>query len=147
MMKKNNEKECPYCKEEIKTEAVKCKHCHSQLSPEQPDHDGTCPFCKEDINLGVIKCKYCKSNLSDSTVVRDCGCNKPSDSNQEPIGSIAFRAGTGGLLRPVESFGLWDAPARRKCADCDLLLLSCSVAGLPGTECHKQWMFCKSNCW
>lgn len=56
-------RECPYCKEEIKAEAIKCKHCGSQLTPERPDHGGVCPYCKEAINPDAIKCKHCKSDL------------------------------------------------------------------------------------
>lgn len=57
-------RECPYCKEEIKAEAIKCKHCGSRLSPEQPAHGGVCPYCKEDIKPDAVKCKHCKSNLA-----------------------------------------------------------------------------------
>lgn len=69
---KNETRECPFCKEEIKTEAVKCKHCCSSIQPLTQPHDGTCPYCKETINPAAIKCKHCKSNLdSDAT----CGCH------------------------------------------------------------------------
>ena len=54
---------CPYCKEDIKADAIKCKHCHSKLAENRPAHEGVCPFCKEAINPDAIKCKHCKSNF------------------------------------------------------------------------------------
>ena len=29
------ERNCPYCGESIKYEAIKCKHCHSEVQPRQ----------------------------------------------------------------------------------------------------------------
>lgn len=52
---------CPYCKEEIKPDAIKCKHCGSKLAATKPSHEGICPYCKEQINPEAIKCKHCKS--------------------------------------------------------------------------------------
>jgi hypothetical protein len=54
-------RECPFCKEEIKAGAIKCKHCGSRVSAEGPAHGGTCPYCKEDIKPDAIKCKHCGS--------------------------------------------------------------------------------------
>jgi hypothetical protein len=56
-------RQCPFCKEEIKADAVKCKHCRSRVVPEIPAHGGVCPFCKEEINPDGIKCKHCGSNV------------------------------------------------------------------------------------
>lgn len=68
-------RECPFCKEEIKAAAIKCKHCGSRVSAEGPTHGGTCPYCKEDIKPDAIKCKHCGSMLGDAgKPTDDCGC-------------------------------------------------------------------------
>ena len=56
-----NTKQCPYCKEEIRDEAVICKYCRSHILPDKPSHKGTCPFCKESIHPEATKCKHCGS--------------------------------------------------------------------------------------
>jgi len=66
---------CPYCKEEIRVDAVKCKHCGSMLA-DRPSHGGTCPFCKETIHAEAIRCKHCRANLvPDKPSNAGCGCN------------------------------------------------------------------------
>jgi hypothetical protein len=76
---KSKTRECPYCKEDILVDAIKCKHCSSSVSAEKPAHEGKCPFCKEDINPEAVKCYHCKSML-DSTLsaltTMGCCCNK-----------------------------------------------------------------------
>src|SRR5918999_2386561 len=69
-------RECPYCKEEVKAEAILCKHCGSRLTPEKPSHGGTCPYCKESINPEATKCKHCRSSLLPGGLRpdNDCGC-------------------------------------------------------------------------
>lgn len=59
---------CPYCKEEIKSEAIKCKHCGSKLAAEKPSHGGTCPYCKESIHPEAIRCKHCHSMLGNTDI-------------------------------------------------------------------------------
>ena len=84
---KIEQKECPYCKEDIKFNALKCKHCGSMLEPELPDHGGVCPYCKEIIKSEAIKCKHCKSNLQKrplSNFRPDHG-NFPPDINLPPF--------------------------------------------------------------
>jgi ribosomal protein L40E len=55
---------CPYCKEDVKTDAVECMHCDSQIPLGNPSHLGTCPYCMETINVDATKCRHCHSSLT-----------------------------------------------------------------------------------
>ena len=87
MVKDISENICPYCKEEIKEDAVKCKHCCSNLSPKKPTHEGICPYCKEEIKEDAVKCKHCKSNLSPNmnSGCEDCGDKWPTNQKSYPM--------------------------------------------------------------
>ena len=37
-------RECPFCKEEVKAEAVRCKHCHATILPTEPGHKRYLPI-------------------------------------------------------------------------------------------------------
>ncbi|TKJ33497.1 MAG: hypothetical protein CEE38_20255 [Planctomycetes bacterium B3_Pla] len=100
MTKKVENRSCPYCKEDIKTEAIKCKHCGTNVAPENPRHEGTCPYCKETIHPEAAKCKHCKSSLDMSSgepASRDGG-----DSTAFASGSNAMR-GVGDVIAGVTS--------------------------------------------
>ena len=85
---------CPYCKEEIKADAVRCKHCRSSLAPEQAPHGGTCPYCKEAIHPEAVKCKHCGSALGPKAGCEGCG---GSPQVADPALSLmALRAGGAG---------------------------------------------------
>ncbi len=75
-------RQCPYCREKIKSEAIKCKHCNSSIAPSVLEHGGTCPYCKETIHKDAIKCKHCKSMLN-TRIEDDCGCSGGAASNFE----------------------------------------------------------------
>lgn len=64
MTREKTQQYCLYCKEEIKSGAIKCKHCNSIVPSALPPHEGICPFCKEEIHRDALKCKHCKSNLA-----------------------------------------------------------------------------------
>jgi Double zinc ribbon len=74
MTSEDGARSCPFCKELIKADAIKCKYCASAVAPEKAPHGGICPYCKEEIHLEAIKCKHCKSSLEASSQT-DCGCN------------------------------------------------------------------------
>jgi hypothetical protein len=69
-------RECPYCKEEIRADALKCKYCRSTVKPIILAHGGTCPYCKEAIKPDAIKCKHCGSMVDGSA---ECGCGDGND--------------------------------------------------------------------
>jgi len=71
-------RECPFCKEQIKSEAIKCKYCHSRIAPQRPSHGGTCPFCKEEIKVDAIKCKHCGSMVGGPGEPGCDGCTQGS---------------------------------------------------------------------
>jgi predicted amidophosphoribosyltransferase len=61
--KHSETRECPFCKEEVKATAIRCRHCQAALVPTKPDHGGICSFCKEEINVEAITCKHCGADL------------------------------------------------------------------------------------
>src|SRR5688572_3966817 len=92
--------QCPYCKEEVRENAVKCKHCRSALTPSRPGHGGTCPFCQESIHAEAIKCKHCGSALLVNSGGGDCGCG-----NKAAVGERALRVGIDNRASPFIARG------------------------------------------
>jgi hypothetical protein len=68
---------CPFCKEEVKTAAIRCKHCLSDIPPTTPDHGGVCPFCKEAINAEALRCMHCRANLVPTVPVVTARARRP----------------------------------------------------------------------
>jgi hypothetical protein len=116
-------RQCPFCKEDIKADATRCKNCRSTLMPEKPAHGGTCPFCKEDVNPEAIKCKHCASAIGpvgESKIESDCGCGKtalgwPSASGFS-LALAGAKQGTGGVgSGPTSGVGI---PLEENCGGC-----------------------------
>jgi hypothetical protein len=100
-------RECPYCKEEIKAAANKCKHCGSAIAPERPSHEGTCPYCKEQIQPEAIRCKHCKSDLRASLEGHSCGCK---GNHSEDAATFPFRLQAGSIDHPSFPYDEWASP-------------------------------------
>jgi hypothetical protein len=92
MAAKTETRRCPYCKEEIKADAIRCKHCRSTVTPEHPSHGGTCPFCKEEVHPDALKCKHCGSDIGPSS-----GCEGCDDSADAVLMAAALGGFGGGL--------------------------------------------------
>lgn len=77
--------ECPHCKEEIRADAVLCKHCGARLGARVPEHGGVCPYCKEAIHPEATRCKHCRSDL-EAREASGCGCAFPAE--RQYIGAL-----------------------------------------------------------
>jgi hypothetical protein len=71
-------RECPFCREEVKAQATRCKHCHAAIPAEAPGHGGVCPLCKEDIKPDAVRCRHCQADLRPGARSSDCGCGGAS---------------------------------------------------------------------
>lgn len=72
MTDQESTRECPFCRETVKAQATRCRHCRATIPPARPEHGGICPYCKEDIKPEAIRCRYCQSDLV--AAGQDCGC-------------------------------------------------------------------------
>jgi hypothetical protein len=124
-------RECPFCKEEIKADAIKCKHCRSTVKPEIPPHGGTCPYCKEAIKPEAIKCKHCGSMVGSSAESGCCeGCAEKAASAHGAAERDFFgfgSPGTGSMIPPLTAPTL-SVPTLSAGASCS----ACSSGGCSG---------------
>lgn len=62
-------KQCPYCGEEIDSNAVVCPICGEQLEAEENAVEKqVCPFCGEEIDSNADVCPYCGEQLADTQI-------------------------------------------------------------------------------
>jgi len=91
--------QCPFCKEQINPEAVRCKHCHATIVAAKPGHHGVCPYCKESIHPEAVRCKHCHANLLSSGA---CGCGQESSaSTTRAVRSRLTGGGTSGQRKAL----------------------------------------------
>jgi hypothetical protein len=138
MKTENTTETCPYCKEEIKPDAIKCKHCSSKLAPVMPSHNGTCPYCKEDIKPDAIKCKHCQSMINEK---QDCGCSNAKD--EKSLTSVLSRLILGHHGGPIGPWGGWcELGCTLDSLDCDWDVdpKGCSLAEVMCRDsCHPKF--------
>jgi len=149
MTPKDAIRECPFCKEQIKAGAIKCKHCRSAVRPQTPPHGGTCPFCKEEIKPEAIKCKHCGSMVDGSDKSGCCeGCAQPGASFQGA--SERAISGSFGANNPFPSPTEATVVQKAGCSSCQTFRTSpftfagnrlcCGVVCLP-------FLGCRRYCW
>jgi predicted amidophosphoribosyltransferase len=83
-------RQCPFCREKVKLDAVRCKHCQAAIVSAETGHGGVCPFCKEDINPEAIRCMHCKADLGPAGS-RTC-CQERSAADPAQIRQMTFPA-------------------------------------------------------
>ena len=108
-------RECPFCKEEIRADAIKCKHCRSTLQARTPSHEGICPFCKEEIKPDAIKCKHCGSMVGSSSKCCDECADKVDFSSASSQFHLADRSATGNPFQPEPASSI---AAEASCSGC-----------------------------
>lgn len=79
-----DEKQCPFCGEIIKTNAKKCIHCKSWLNENETNSEleqpktKNCPVCGEEILFVAKKCRYCGEYLETNYFhMESCNINNP----------------------------------------------------------------------
>lgn len=79
---------CPFCKNEIKKEAIKCQYCKEMIPEEKTEKKEwmmECPYCKNEIKKWAIKCQYCYEFLDKDKKVENEEINTKKDFKKDNI--------------------------------------------------------------
>lgn len=120
MSEENNTKKCPFCGEEIKITAKKCKHCKEFLPETQiTTSTKTCPYCGGEVASTAKKCKHCGEWLDgikeNAIVNKIADCQKISNilwliiSIIQILTIICIIAGIWNLIATIAS---WNMPQK-----------------------------------
>jgi hypothetical protein len=87
-------KQCPFCAEDIRTAAVKCKHCGSMLdgsaTPVEPSGQPfRCLVCQREFASELERCPTCQARKGASSVMAD-GSVPPATSPKESGSEMFF---------------------------------------------------------
>lgn len=88
-------KQCPYCGEEIDSNAVVCPICGEQLEAEENAVEKkVCPFCGEEIDSNADVCPYCGEQLGDTQIQESEDVAEATIDNEEEASEPAPNSDT-----------------------------------------------------